>query len=154
MNRINQIILGLWVAVAFLVSFMSLNLGVGNFSAPGPGLFPFVFAVFLGGASIIYFAVTHLKQAGHQRVRIQSEEIFWKRPGMVVLLLAIYSLFFVCIGFLTATFILLIILFNISTGTKREWRVTAVGTLATVVISYVIFSKLLQIPLPRGILGF
>ena len=150
----NQIILGLWVAVAFLVSFMSLDLGVGNLSAPGPGLFHFVFAVFLGGAPVIYLAVTRLKQAAPKRVRTPSEEILWKRPALVVLLLAVYSLFFFRIGFLIGTFILLVILFNISPGTKSGWRAAAAGASATAVISYLVFSKLLRIPLPRGILGF
>jgi len=154
MDRFNQIILGLWVAVAFLVSFMSLDLGVGNLSAPGPGLFPFVFAVFLGGASVIYLAVARLKQAAAERVPAPSEDLFWKRPAIVVLLLAVYSLFLFRIGFLLATFILLIILFNISPGTERKWRAAAAGASATVVISYLVFGKLLQIPLPRGILGF
>ncbi len=154
MNRFNKIILGVWIAFSLLISFMSLNLGVGTFSEPGPGLFPFVFAISLGGASIIYLAVSCLMQVGNSSVQIKSEEIFWKRPGLVVLCLVIYSLFVVRIGYLVATFILLIILFNASPGAKREWKYTAVGALATVFLSYFVFSKLLQIPLPRGILGF
>jgi hypothetical protein len=131
-----------------------LNLGVGSFSEPGPGLFPFVFAIFLGGASSIYLAVFCLMQGGNSSAQIKSEEILWRRPGLVVLCLVIYSLFMVWIGYLVATFILLVILFNATPGAKREWKYTPVGALATVLLSYFVFSKLLQIPLPRGILGF
>ena len=154
MNRFDRIILGVWIAISILISFMSLNLGVGTFSTPGPGLFPFVSAVFLGGASIIYFAFSYLRRAGKGSVPIKSEEILWKRPGLVVLFLVIYSLLVVPIGYLVATFILLVTLFNASPGAKREWKYTFAGALATVFISYFVFCKLLQIPLPRGILSF
>ena len=154
MNKMDRIILWVWTAISILVCLMSLDLGVGTFSAPGPGLFPFVFAILLGSTSIIYFVSSYLSQDLTSRAQIKVEEIYWRRPGFVILSMIIYSLLLHRIGFLVCTFILLFVLFSTASSPKREWKVAGIGALATVVVSYIIFSKLLQIPLPRGILGF
>lgn len=154
MNKFDQIIWWVWVAISILVCFLSLNVGVGTFSEPGPGLFPFVFAIFLGSASIIYLITSYFKQIRNSGAQIKYEELQLKRPGLVILFLLIYSLFLTRIGYLVSTFFLLFFLFNTAPNAKREWKLGVIGALATVVISYIIFNKLLQIPLPKGILGF
>lgn len=153
MNKFDQLFLWVWVAISILVTILSLRLGVGTFSGPGPGLFPFVFAIFLGTTSIIYLITTHFKQIQTSNAQIRPEAIYLKRPSLVVLFLIIYSLCLSRIGYLISTFILLFILFNIGPSTKREWRTAIIGALTTAMMSYLIFNKLLQIPLPKGILG-
>ena len=153
MNKFDQLFLGVWVVIAILVAILSLRLGVGTFSGPGPGLFPFVFAIFLGTTSTIYWITSHFKQTRASNAQIPPETIYWKRPSVVVLFLIIYSLCLTRIGYLISTFILLFILFNIGLGTKRKWKMAIIGAVATAVTSYLIFNKLLQIPLPKGILG-
>ena len=154
MNRVDQIILWVWAGIAVLVCLLSLDLGVGTLSQPGPGLFPFIFAIFLGAASVIYYAISCWGRLRLGRSPVEYGEILWRRPVFVIISLVIYSLFLSRIGFLVGTFFLLGILFNATPGAKREWKMALVGALATSMVSYVIFNKLLQIPLPRGIFGF
>jgi putative tricarboxylic transport membrane protein len=154
MNKMDRIILWVWAAISILVCLMSLDLGVGTFSAPGPGLFPLVFAILLGSISMIYLISSYLPRFLIGRAQVKAEEVYWRRPGFVILSMVIYSLLLHRIGFLVCTFILLFVLFTTASRPKREWKVSGIGAFATVVASYIIFSKFLQIPLPRGILGF
>ena len=154
MNKADPIILAVWTGISILVCFLSLNLGIGTFSAPGPGLFPFVFGIFLGSASILYYFISFRRSYRPSQKEAPDEGIYWRRPGWVILSLVLYCLVLVPVGFLVSTSFLLFILFNAGPGAKREWKLPLVGALTAVAISYLTFYKLLQIPLPRGILGF
>ena len=155
MNKYDRIIWFLWIAISIFVSFLSLDVGVGTFSEPGPGLFPFVFAIILGGASIFHLIHFHFKQVQKGGGQIKFEKYYLKRPVLIILFLIIYSLVLSRIGYLVSTFILLFILFAYAVpGSKREWKIAVIGSISVAIFSYIIFGKILQIMLPRGILGF
>ncbi len=155
MNKYDRIIWFLWIAISIFVSFLSLDVGVGTFSEPGPGLFPFVFAIILGTASIIHLIKFYFKQALKGGEQIKYEEIYFKRPVLIILFLIIYSLFLGRLGYLISTSVLLLILFVYAVpGKKREWKLAIIGSISVAIFTYIIFGKVLQIMLPRGILGF
>jgi hypothetical protein len=55
------------------------------------------------------------------------------------------------LGFILATFLLMILLFGIG---KLKYWVTIMSAFITVMLSYIIFHFLLQIQFPRGIFGW
>lgn len=150
MRRYELIITAAWMALAVLVCILSLEVEVGTLSVPGPGMFPFVFAVFLGGLALLDLVRTAV--AGGPQSK--GEEWSWRRPVLAMLFLVLYSLILRPLGYLPSTFILFFFLWQIVPGGKREWRRAVFGASAAALTTYGVFDKLLQIPLPRGILGF
>jgi hypothetical protein len=76
----------------------------------------------------------------------------WRRVIAISASLFIYALLLSELGFLIATFGLLTLLFSMI-GRPKLW-IQVVKALITVLVTYVVFSLWLDIPLPNGILGF
>jgi len=75
-------------------------------------------------------------------------------PMRVVLVLAalyVYSLLLNILGFIVATFSLVAFLFHV--GEPRRWYVTIGMSALVSLFVYVVFSRLLQVYFPQGILG-
>ncbi len=71
--------------------------------------------------------------------------------GTLVSLL-IYALVLEWLGFLLATFALLLFFFR--TLQRQSWLVVVTGSLATSLLSYLVFKTWLGVNLPGGLLGF
>jgi putative tricarboxylic transport membrane protein len=87
-------------------------------------------------------------------VRRASEKIppeGWIRIGVTLAMLATFALVLERVGFLLATFLLMVILLR--SIEAQNWRKVIAVALATAVISYGLFAWLLGVPLPAGILG-
>lgn len=154
MTNYDQIIGWVWIAIAILISFLSLKMEIGTFLSPGPGLFPFVFSILLGSMSIINLVISHFKKIQKRSMKIQYKGFHLKRPGLVLVCLFLYASLLTQIGYLITTFLLFFILFKVMSSGKGDFKLAFFGAFATVTGSYIIFNKLLQIPLPKGILGF
>jgi len=76
----------------------------------------------------------------------------WQKVLLVLAGLSLYTYLFNYLGFLTATFLLMVFLFKAVEPTK--WWISIVGSLTTILISYGIFQLWLKVPFPQGFLGF
>ena len=98
-----------WLAIAIFVSLESFtNLKLGTLRSPGPGFFPFWGALILGSLSLILLA-----RSLKIRERFGSVAIPW--PALLVVLgaLLVYLLFLETLGFVTVTFLFLLLLFRL-----------------------------------------
>ncbi|HSB04667.1 MAG TPA: tripartite tricarboxylate transporter TctB family protein, partial [Thermodesulfobacteriota bacterium] len=75
----------------------------------------------------------------------------WLRPLLGVAILVFYALVVGFIGFLPTTFIFLIIWMRVIE--RLRWRTILSISIGTTVALYLIFSFLLEVPLPQGFLG-
>jgi cell division protein FtsW (lipid II flippase) len=75
----------------------------------------------------------------------------WGQTIIVVAVLIAYCLVLPKLGYLLATFGLMLVLFTL--GKMKFWVVIPCSLLA-VLLTYGLFDYLLRIPLPRSILGF
>ncbi len=141
----------LWLCIAIAVLIASIRLGIGPFNNPGPGFLAFcagLLLAVLSGALI----VAGLK--GKEQSAPLSElwkDRNWNIPLLVVAALVLYCLVLPGLGFLTATFALLAVLFALN---KINPWLTISGALLITISSFVLFDFLLKMPLPRGFFGF
>ncbi|MFC0628127.1 tripartite tricarboxylate transporter TctB family protein [Kribbella deserti] len=119
----------------------SLRLGLGELTAPGPGLWPFVISVVITSLSVV------LAFVGRQAKDTEKFSRASVQTAVAIATLVLLALALPVIGFeipsLALTFVWLRFL------GKESWRSSIVISLGTVIAFYVLFVLLLQIPLPR-----
>lgn len=141
----------LWLAFAALFLIASLRLGVGELRSPGPGFIPLwtgIGLTFCAGLLAAFDPDPDPRTARRERGAGETT-----RFGRIALFagLAAYCLTLERIGYLPATFGLMLLLFSL--GRWKPWAAVA-GSLVAAVSSYGLFAALLRVPLPRGIFGF
>jgi len=144
-----------WIVIGVYVSIGAYRLGLGNFHQPGPGFIFFLAALFLTILSAIDLGSSFI---GKPKVAVDKKEkpiwvgVRWQKVLLVLAGLSLYTYLFNYLGFLTATFLLMVFLFKAVEPTK--WWISIVGSLTTILISYGIFELWLKVPFPQGFLGF
>jgi putative tricarboxylic transport membrane protein len=141
----------LLVLVASIFCRTSLKLGLGEARAPGPGFVPF-----LAGCLLIVLSVGTLFEKSKKKSPEDKASLSeGKRTRMalgILGLLFVYALVMNFLGFLTATFLVLTLLFKIPE--KQSWGVSLGASVLTVLFTYVVFETFLQVTFPVGFLGF
>jgi putative tricarboxylic transport membrane protein len=135
-----------WLAIAVFVCLEGFtHLKLGNLRSPGPGFFPFWGGLLLGALSLIL-----LVRSLRVRERFGSVAIPW--PALLLVLGALlgYLLFLETVGFVTVTFLFLLVLFRFG---KTGWIKSGGWALIATTVAYVLFRFWLQVQLPRGPLG-
>src|SRR5512145_3099830 len=137
-----------WLAVAIFAAAQGLSLKLGSLQRPGPGFFPFWGGVILGLLSIVLVVRALTGPEAGERVRVRLESA---KP--VVALGAVLSdlLMLETVGFVTVTFLLLLLLFRLE---GRAWAFSAASAVAGALASYALFELWLRTQLPAGPLGF
>jgi putative tricarboxylic transport membrane protein len=131
--------LGLMAAAA---AAMAVGYGLWRHGGPGAGLFPFVAAVLLLATSI--GAVISSVPAG------AAEPIDAGRFVRYGTVIALFPLLIMIVGTMPATACVFLAILRGIEG--RSWTVAAACSLAAAAGTFVLFSYLLDVPLPRSIL--
>lgn len=129
----------------------SARYGIGSFTAPGPGLFPFLLA---GGLCVVSVALL-IQHGIHARasVRLDATPSETDRHGrktfwFVATVLFGYALLLEPLGFVLSSLVGMSMLFK--AGNAWRWPAASIAAAATVAIAYIVFIVLLNVPLPRG----
>jgi len=128
----------------------SLRLPLGSWQNPEPGLFPLLLSLLLAAmaSALLASAVTWRRPAEHP-------EAMDSHPGKVWWTLAALLGFYVLMepaGFLLSSFLLLVFLLR---AISRQGWPLSVGVSAVAALStYLVFDRLLKLPLPKGLLAF
>jgi putative tricarboxylic transport membrane protein len=138
----------MWLVLGLLITEESYRLGLGHFGKPDSGFFPFLIGIFLVGLAIISWRQPLADGKGKERPegKINYFKIFW-----CLLSLYVYAITFEWLGFVPATFFLLVFLLKFIE--RKGWVLAVTVSLLTAVASYIFFGVLLQAFLPKGILG-
>ena len=139
-----------WLVLSLAVCLESWSLNVGGFHTPGPGFLPFYTAIILGALALISLVQT-LKETQGPASEIWGG-IRWFKLGLMLASLFLYILLFNFLGFVLATFLLLLVLFRVIE--PYGWRMVFISSLLTISGTYLFFVVLLESRLPRGFLGF
>jgi putative tricarboxylic transport membrane protein len=123
-----------------------IKLHLGKASEPQPGFFPF-----WGGVVIAVLSGILLVQALSGRSKGSEPFGALWRPLIMIIGLIVYVAFLDSLGYIISTLVLAIILLRVL-GTKKPW-VLALAALIIAFVSYVLFDRLLNVTLPRGVLG-
>ncbi|MCJ7783060.1 MAG: tripartite tricarboxylate transporter TctB family protein [Desulfobacterales bacterium] len=128
----------------------AIQLEIGTPKSPGSGFMIFGAASVLGLLELHQF-IKSLHFQGRE-VKPAPEEIRWKRIVSVILANIIYIFLLQPVGYLLCTFLLLCFLFQIHE--KGRWVSAVGGAALTSFLSYLVFSRMLQLHLPRGLISF
>jgi putative tricarboxylic transport membrane protein len=128
----------------------ALNLGVGTAKTPGSGFMIFGTAVVLGVMASVQFAKS--LRTRDEKTGEPPEKIHLWRVVSVIAANVLYIAVLDWVGFILCTFILLCFLLQVYEKGKWVWAVA--GAAATSVLTYLIFAKLLQLNLPKGLIPF
>lgn len=133
------IFVGIWVTVK------SVGMDVGTISEPKPGFFPFS-----GGVILTVLSMVLLFQAW--RGRSVGTKAFGnlRRPAIIVTALLVYILFFEILGFVAVTVMLSVSVLYVL---KTKWWVVIGFSLILAIGTYILFDRVLVVPLPSGILA-
>ncbi len=130
----------------------ALQHGLTKRAAPGPGLLPF-----LTGLALIFVSLFVLIPALSQRGKAESSDFLPKRdsfrkPLFVLAVLFTFGVAMKYLGYLLAAFLFMFFVGRVME--PKGWRTTALLALVTAVVSYTLLVVLLEVNLPRGLLGF
>jgi putative tricarboxylic transport membrane protein len=125
------------------------QLGMGRASSPGPGFIPFGIAALLGLMSI-YLCVHGIVQvAKGYKEKPVFRPVAWKKAMLVVVMLAGYGAFFNFLGFLVATFLLMMSLLWL-VG-RQKLSLSLIVSVVTAGGAHLLFVVLFNLPLPMGV---
>jgi putative tricarboxylic transport membrane protein len=139
-----------WLVLSIAVCLESRRLNVGRVHAPGPGFLPFYTAILLGILALTSLVQT-LKVAEGPASEIWGG-VRWLKLGLMLASLFLYTLLFSLLGFVLATFLLLLVLFRVIE--PYGWRMVLISSVLTIAGTYFFFVVLLESRLPQGFLGF
>jgi putative tricarboxylic transport membrane protein len=138
-------VLGLGAGITFFAGRLPYTAEYGL----GPGFMPLWIGMVLMGCAVITIAQS-LRQTGEPQKKFVTPRT--RKVGFVFATLIVT---FVVVGFLgLAVSLGLFTGFTMKTVGRHGWILSALVTLVTAVAVYVIFGYLLDIPLPKGFLGF
>jgi len=132
------------------IAIGALRYDFGSFDTPGAGFLPFFAGLATAGFSAITFFQT--LRRGWLSLREMWGEARWQRAAMATAFLLLYSVFLKDVGFLIATFLLMICLFRMLEASS--WKATLFSALLTTLGFYLVFQTWLEAQLPRGWLSF
>jgi hypothetical protein len=140
-----------FLLLSIYVCIESYRLGLGAFSNPKAGLFPFISGILLGSFSILgFFDKVPLKRAFEDAGNSIRQ---WKLKKTVYALTVLFAYVFLLksFGFPICTFLLVFFIYKVLEP-KRLKTGILVAVLSTAA-SYFIFQVVLKVQLPRGFLG-
>jgi hypothetical protein len=141
-----------WLLLALIIFIESIRMGVGRPSNPGMGFMALSASGLLGILSLLLFLRAHLRKEKPGALSVAFFSGPWKNISIVLGVLILYSVFMPHLGYLISTFLLLTVLFWIMerASVLQPIMFSACSTL----LSYLIFSKWLNLQFPDGLFSF
>jgi len=146
-NNRDVVVSVLLIIIGIAVIVWSIRLQVGTLLRPMSGFFPF-----LVGFGIIALSLILLVQGWLGRSAAPKAYGNWQRPLIMVVGLAVYSVILDPLGYILSTFFIAAVTLRILGVTS--WKVIGASSLALSFSVYFLFTRLLGVELPAGVLSF
>ena len=132
------------LGLSLFVLWESLRAGFGTVRQPGSGFLTFCVGLLLAGLSLVLIK---------RGFGVKEQKLLHSRKVLLALVsLFAYSLLLRKLGFIIATFVLVLVLFRLPQ--KRRWWVLVGMSALTAGLAYLLFGVVLQVYLPQGILRY
>jgi hypothetical protein len=137
--------------ISFLACAGAVKLGAGQIGSPGPGFFPLV----LGGTTgilsliILFNKLWKKKKFTVAQSRVSAGGVI--KVACILSALVAYGLFVEKIGYVLIT--LIIFGFLLKVAGAKKWSFVVGGAVVVAVGSYILFSSLLGVSLPKSPFG-
>lgn len=153
--RINDAILGIiTIAISILIIVMAQSYPALPGVPYGPGLFPTIISgcMILGGVVLIFKGLRNLKETGWFALEPWAKSLrTYITLGLIFSALLFYILFSEVLGFPITAVLILFPLFLWTRGLKKFTSSLIISVTFSLAI-YIIFVKLMHVPLPGGLL--
>lgn len=148
MRRAEQIACLFWIVVSLSVCTGAIGLKLGTPSDPGPGFLPFGTGALLG-----ILAFVHLLKVSRATSRGEAEGFLWQgvnwqRSLSIVLAVLVYALLLPHLGYLIATFTLMVVLFSLYD--RKKLGIVVPASLFVIGITHLVFHVWLKVQFPSG----
>ncbi len=151
MRRAEQIACFFWIVVSLSVCMGAIGLKLGTPSDPGPGFLPFGTGALLGILAFVHLLKVSLATSKGTKEDFLWQEVNWRRSISVVLAVLVYALLLAHLGYLIATFVLMVVLFSLYD--RKRWSIVIPASLLVIGITYLVFHVWLKVQFPSGFLG-
>jgi len=121
------------------------KLRFGSIARPGPGFFPVVLA---GAFSLVCLVLLVGALRGRGGDAPPAARLGWPRIVATMAALFVYALVLEAVGFVAATFALLLFFFRALE--RQRWPVAVAGSLVTALVTYLVFKVWLHVQLPAS----
>jgi len=155
MRRHHHVASAFWLVIGVCIAVHSYGLGIGSFRQPGPGLIFFLAALLFIALAAVDLALNIFKNHGKGAAsegRPLWRGLRWQKVALVLAGLCAYVYLFNITGFVLSTFLLMVFLFKGVEPTR--WRTAIASSLITMAVCYLMFVIWLEVPFPKGPLGF
>lgn len=149
MRRLNIAASLILAGLAGLILYEASQLAFGSIRVPQTGFFPSILAILLLFFSIALLVQT-CRQAGGTGGEQPIKNEAWTRISITLAAMLGFALVLETLGFLLSTFTVMLLLLRVIE--PQKWSKVIVVALATALVSYFLFARLLNIPLPAGVL--
>ncbi|HSR12126.1 MAG TPA: tripartite tricarboxylate transporter TctB family protein [Thermodesulfobacteriota bacterium] len=149
MRTAEQIACLFWIAVSLSICAGAVGVKLGTPSDPGPGFLPFGAGALLGILALAHLLKT--SSAARKATRPPGQEVKRGRSVSLAVAVFVYALVLPHLGYLIATFILMVVLFSIYD--RRRWIVAIPASIAVIAVTYVVFHMWLKVQFPSGYFG-
>ena len=150
-NRRDIIASILLILAGMAVSIESIRLKVGTFSAPEPGFYPFFVGLLLMGIAFVLL-VQSCRDAATRPSSPMMPCGDLRRPMILLSSMGVYTALMNPIGYVLPTVLVAAVVLRITGVTS--WKVVGLISVGLSVGTYVLFSRILGIDLPAGVLSF
>ena len=142
-----------WMAIGLGFIYGSVRLGLGTLGEPGSGFLSFVAGSCLTLMALILFIQSFIREKElPDKISVLWHGMKWHRSVMIALVLLGYILGLESIGFILCSLILIFLMLRVLE--KYSWGKSILISVTASAFSYLIFSVLLKVMLPKGIFWF
>jgi hypothetical protein len=142
------------VCLSLVVCLKSIRLGIGEPRNPGMGFMPFLASSLFFLLSLVVLIRNLIGRGERGDKEPQLTRKVFQKPIFLIIGLSGYLFIFNILGFILATLLLIFLMLLIFD--PKKWYMHIVIAAVAVNLSFLIFCKWLQVPLPTGIfhIGF
>ena len=137
-------------ALAVYIAFEGKAMGLGHPSDPGSGYIQFWTGLIMSVLAVAQLVHSLLPSADKASMGSVFADIRWGKVLYVTALLVAYTAVLEFLGFIIATFILLVILFK--TVEPQGWGISVIGSALTTLVAWGVFVAWLGTQMPAGML--
>jgi len=151
MNRYDKISGFVWLGVSLGIIASTSHYNFGTLGKPGTGFVPLLSGVIMAGLSlgIILQAALKGKEENKEKEKGSFFNARWPKLVAALIILFAYALLLDILGFILATFALVLFLLKIVEPTK--WHTALSQAAVTTGACYLLFYIVLKVPMPKGI---
>jgi putative tricarboxylic transport membrane protein len=139
----------LLAALGAAAAWRAMAYGLSHQGEPGTGLFPFIAGAFTAVIAVGAFAVELGAPAGAAAAR--EGPTLWCKLSLYVAVILVWPWLLVPLGFLVSTALALLVVMRFAE--RMRWAPTLGVLVAAALASWLLFERVLGVPLPRGWLG-